>query len=230
RSAKGPKHAASTGASKIIPPALLAVLLVVAGGFFGYTFFFSKPAPALPDNAEQASRQNPAHAERPEFVPEKIESQDLVVHPAEAEPDIPAEPAKDIQAKPAAVVSPEIVETPKPDVPMPLPVEKKQPVAIEQPPVMQEQVQTPEPKAEQKDNSYAINAGSFPSKSTAEKELAKLKAGGFEAYIEEIALAKKGVWYRVKIGRFASRTQAESAQKELLKRYKLRSFIYSRSE
>ena len=54
RSAKGPKHAAASGELKIIVSALLAALIIGAGGYFGYTLLISKPPAAAPEKAAPA--------------------------------------------------------------------------------------------------------------------------------------------------------------------------------
>ena len=40
-------------------------------------------------------------------------------------------------------------------------------------------------------------------------------ANGFQAYIMEADLGAKGVWYRVRVGNFVKRDQAEEFKKEL---------------
>jgi len=87
----------------------------------------------------------------------------------------------------------------------------------------------PPPEGEpRREGRYAINAGSYKSREKAESELAKLLADGFKAYIEDVELGRKGVWYRVKVGRFKTLGDAEASQQKLEQKYNLHTFIYSR--
>jgi len=62
---------------------------------------------------------------------------------------------------------------------------------------------------------YSVHAGSFKTEERADSEIARLKGFGFDAYKEQVKLSKKGIWYRVKIGKFPSLQDARETQKML---------------
>jgi len=57
---------------------------------------------------------------------------------------------------------------------------------------------------------YAIQALSSKNKEMTEKEIAKLKKKGLPAYLVTMDLENKGVWYRIYVGKFAEKKQAEN--------------------
>ena len=65
--------------------------------------------------------------------------------------------------------------------------------------------------------SYSIHAGSFRNKEAADGESLRFNRKGFDARVELTDLSRfgKGIWYRVKIGRFASIDKANEVQKKL---------------
>lgn len=72
---------------------------------------------------------------------------------------------------------------------------------------------------------FSIHAGSFRKKETAEDEVARLKRMGFEAVVKQTNLGKKGVWYRVKIGKFSTLAEAEKVLQKLQQKVKVKSRI-----
>jgi len=67
---------------------------------------------------------------------------------------------------------------------------------------------------------YSIHAGSFREIDMAQTEINRFGKSGFNGYIERVNLGSKGVWYRVKIGLYDTRAEAETAEKALLKKVK----------
>lgn len=57
---------------------------------------------------------------------------------------------------------------------------------------------------------YAIQVYSFQDKKRAESALAKLKAKNYKGYIMESDLGQRGIWFRVRIGSFATEEEAKS--------------------
>ncbi|MDH7514895.1 MAG: SPOR domain-containing protein [Bacteroidota bacterium] len=55
---------------------------------------------------------------------------------------------------------------------------------------------------------FAVRVGSFPSRTPAEQELARVRAHGYPAWVETARLPE-GIWYRVHVGPFTSREEAE---------------------
>jgi len=56
---------------------------------------------------------------------------------------------------------------------------------------------------------YAIQVLASKNKSATEKALEKAKAKGYSAYISTKDMGEKGVWYRIYIGNFETKKQAE---------------------
>ena len=73
---------------------------------------------------------------------------------------------------------------------------------------------------------FAIQVASFRRKKRAFAFVDSLKKDGYKAYIVTKNLGKKGLWYRVRIGSFSNKDDAESALKEIKAKY-LQSFITS---
>ena len=57
---------------------------------------------------------------------------------------------------------------------------------------------------------FTINVGSFRERGRAERLMSKLKGKGYEAFVAEVTIPKKGAWYRVSVGRFPTRDEAQS--------------------
>lgn len=73
---------------------------------------------------------------------------------------------------------------------------------------------------------YTIQVLSFRDKAKAQKALADVKAAGHPGYIATADLGEKGTWHRIYIGRFTTRSEAESFLSKVQKIYK-GSFIIS---
>lgn len=58
---------------------------------------------------------------------------------------------------------------------------------------------------------FSIHSGSYRTFQVAQGEVRRLKSKGFDAFIEKVDLSEKGEWYRVKIGVFTSKEQADQA-------------------
>jgi cell division septation protein DedD len=65
------------------------------------------------------------------------------------------------------------------------------------------------------DNSFTVQVGSFQTLEGAEKVLALLKQQGFEGSVSPVNLSNDRTWYRVRIGRFPVREEAEQVTKKL---------------
>jgi cell division septation protein DedD len=61
----------------------------------------------------------------------------------------------------------------------------------------------------QQGKNFVAQISSWQSKSSADKEVARLKAKGYAAYVEKAELPGRGAWFRVKVGNFNSAAEAE---------------------
>ena len=72
---------------------------------------------------------------------------------------------------------------------------------------------------------YTVNVGSFRKKVWAVRLIKELDEKGYRAFIEETVIPKKGTWYRVAVGRFPSRREAQSFARGLKERDGINSFV-----
>lgn len=72
---------------------------------------------------------------------------------------------------------------------------------------------------------YTVNVGSFREKVWAVQLIKELEGKGYRAFIEETVIPKKGTWYRVAVGQFSSRRDAQSFAQELKEREGKNSFV-----
>jgi DedD protein len=73
---------------------------------------------------------------------------------------------------------------------------------------------------------FTIQVASFKDKTKADKALEDLKKKGYAAYNFTRDLGDKGVWYRIYVGKFDTKSQAEELLTEVKKEYS-NSFIIS---
>ena len=127
--------------------------------------------------------------------------------PAGSEAEAVAAPE---QAERVASVGQAAISEPEPVQPSPAVA----PVKLE--PVKPEPVKNvaPEPL---KAPFFTVHVGSYQKRASAQSEAARIKAKGLGAFIERADLGRKGVWYRVKVGRFKTRPEAEKLQKKIQK-------------
>lgn len=63
---------------------------------------------------------------------------------------------------------------------------------------------------------YILQSGSFRSKEDAERQRAQIAFQGLRAHVQQITQDNGGVWYRVNVGPFTSRSQMNSAVDKLV--------------
>jgi len=187
--------------------------------------------PAAATSEKTGIAQPPAQAEKPPVVQDSV-PQPSAVQPPEEKKETALMKESD-QQKTAAVTK-EIAalkETP----PEKQPPAQKEPEAVKEsepktlPPAQQEvapkKTVLPSPvSATQKESTkaipgtFTIHAGSYRTEKTAAQEVRRLNERGFAAYTEKTDLGVKGIWYRVKIGSFSSRSDAEKALQQFTTR------------
>lgn len=74
---------------------------------------------------------------------------------------------------------------------------------------------TPPTNTNQGDGRFTIQVGSYPNSEGANERVSKLQSSGIPARVVVANIPKKGTWYRVQVGRFASRDEAERYAREL---------------
>jgi hypothetical protein len=72
---------------------------------------------------------------------------------------------------------------------------------------------------------YTVNVGSFKKRVRAERLRKELEGKGYQAFVGEAAIPRKGAWYRVSVGRFASRGEAQAFALALKDKEGLDSFV-----
>lgn len=61
-------------------------------------------------------------------------------------------------------------------------------------------------------NTYIAQIASFKSEMIAQKEIDKIKAKGYSAFIERVELPNRGTWFRIKVSGFSSVNEAQNFQ------------------
>ena len=150
--------------------------------------------------APKADMQVEKAVVKEDLVEEKEPVEEAVEKPVEQSVELPIEK---ISEKPVEVA----VEKPVEEVAPPKPV-KEEVVSPVKPSV-----------------TYSIHAGSFRKTEFAQKDVNRFSKLGFNAYIERVDLGDKGIWYRVKIGLYNTRAEADAAEKELLEKVKAQTRI-----
>ncbi|HFC97534.1 MAG TPA: SPOR domain-containing protein [Thermosulfurimonas dismutans] len=95
------------------------------------------------------------------------------------------------------------------------------PETVSQPEVSKEKVSPapskPEkaPQQEEKRPYYALQVASFRDPGEAQKYASYFRDRGYAARVVKVNLPRKGIWYRVYVGHFASRAEAEAAYRKL---------------
>ncbi len=72
---------------------------------------------------------------------------------------------------------------------------------------------------------YTIQLASFQKQRDAENLVKKLQVSGYEAYLTEADLETKGLWYRVRVGRFQVNYQAQELIKRIQMQTGLKGFL-----
>ncbi len=81
------------------------------------------------------------------------------------------------------------------------------------------------PEGKLKADRYTVNVGSFRDKRNTDRLMRELEEKGYEVFIEKANIPQKGVWYRVAVGRFPSRRQAQAFARRLKERDGINSFV-----
>ncbi len=83
----------------------------------------------------------------------------------------------------------------------------------------------PAPEEKLPTGRYTVNVGSFREMARAERLSKELEGKGYKPFVAKATIPKKGTWYRVSVGRFPSRAEAEAFSRALKEKDGLRSFV-----
>ncbi len=72
---------------------------------------------------------------------------------------------------------------------------------------------------------YTVNVASFRDKRNIDRLMKELEEKGYEVFVEKATIPQKGVWYRVAVGRFPSRREAQAFARGLKERDGINSFV-----
>jgi septal ring-binding cell division protein DamX len=76
---------------------------------------------------------------------------------------------------------------------------------------------------------YTLQVGSHPGESEAQAQLKNLEKQGLPAFMKEVELKGKGKWYRVYVGGYETRDEADQAGRKFHSRKLIRSFIVAKN-
>ncbi len=141
----------------------------------------------------------------------ELQSEPELLPAPEFEPEPESEPEAEVQAGPAAAES--SVQ----------PTAAAEPAAPEQPPAPQ--VPVAEPAAGPL-GSWVVQVGSFSNESNAVGLRDKLRQGGFTTQVEKVRVSGK-THYRVRVGPFLERDEAEQKRNQLADKFKLSGRVLS---
>ncbi|OIP35153.1 MAG: hypothetical protein AUK47_17180 [Deltaproteobacteria bacterium CG2_30_63_29] len=74
---------------------------------------------------------------------------------------------------------------------------------------------------------FTVQVSAFQDKSVASTMAEELEASGLKAYVKKESVPGKGAWYRVQVGRYESREEAQSAQGKIKSRQGYDGFVTS---
>jgi cell division septation protein DedD len=72
---------------------------------------------------------------------------------------------------------------------------------------------------------FTVNVGSFRERVKAERLMNELKDKGYKAFVAEATIPQKGTWYRVSVGRFPSRKEAQTFAREVKEKEGIEYFV-----
>jgi DedD protein len=133
-----------------------------------------------------------------------------------------AAPAKELApAPPPAKAEVALADkTDKPDVPA-----KPEKVAADKPEKSEKSDKADKDKPKDKKARFTLQISSFQERTEADSLLAKLSASGFKPYMIMSNVPEKGVFFRVRIGEYASKADAQDAKTEFEKKQHLLAYV-----
>lgn len=195
---------------------LVGAIVLVALGVIFIPMFLEGPnrnlvpeMEPLPEPHERKAIQPLSGFPAPDGIPEEPDSQ--IIHSE----SVAAADADKVPVPDKPVVT---ADAPK-ETPLALPSQPEPAPPPEPAPV--EEAPTVAPKATAALGNWVVQVGSFSSEQNALKLRDKLRAGGFATQVEKVVLADKA-HYRVRVGPYLKRTQADGDLKKLAKQFDLK--------
>jgi len=169
-------------------------------------------APAPPIVAQKPVLVTPSPIAPPAADPKPIVAAAEAKPAADAKPPVTAPPAKPaVEAKlPSPPPAKAVAATAKP---APLPAGKPQVVAA----------QTKKPDATA--SHFTLQLSAFPEKQDAEEFMHKIQSAGYKPFLVASEIPGKGVFYRVRVGDFASRQAAVDAKAEFERKQRMIAYV-----
>lgn len=204
---------------RFVVPIVLIAALAAAGAYFLTPYVLEK---SIPDSAREAAvhkkpapaRSAPAEAPQPAPAPESAAS-DLPASQEQLPMQTPPPDASQHDAQPPAAhkTSEETTDAAAGrSRPEQTAVLGKKPARSQEPAPAAASTPLAESKSPEATAPYSVHVFSFKTRQAARAEVGRLKGLGFDAYLETVDLEAKGIWHRVKVGHFPSRTEAEQAR------------------
>jgi cell division septation protein DedD len=72
---------------------------------------------------------------------------------------------------------------------------------------------------------YTLQVSSFQARSEAESMMRQLESSGLRPYLISSYIPRRGMWYRIRVGDFPSRTKAKRAKKEFERRWRMTAYV-----
>ncbi len=203
------------GSSLRVMVLILVAAALAAGGAYVFTPYFlqepeiqsriQKPiAPAMPTTQSEAP---PAQQITPTVITQQA--------PAAADPQadsVRKQPRTAVLPKPERTPTETTVQQSSTELNVTLQAQKPSEKPGEASPTTgKEQTQTATP--------FSVHVFSFKTRQAARTEIRRLSELNFEAYLETVDLETKGIWHRVKVGPYATRSAAEQARQDIKQHY-----------
>lgn len=185
----------------------MAPLLLLLGALVFFTLYYLGNRMGSEERAQNAATNPAPTAETASSTtaataPQNVES-------AAAPATQPAESSVGAKAESPAPEEKTKVETAKQETPRPAAAETTTTAApASAAPPSTPAVAPPTPSVEQGTGNYTVQVGSYNNAAQAEERAGQLSSSGIEARVVRAEIPRRGTWYRVQAGRFASQEEA----------------------
>jgi cell division septation protein DedD len=162
-----------------------------------------EPFPERIPPPEITVEETPEVEEVPEEETDDVITQEPV--PAPEQPETVTEPEEKVEES----IPDETISAPAPVIPLPQPVMTEEPETIET---------SPRPSDQQRSvrRTFLVHVESFPTIDTANDRAATLREMGYQTQVQSVDRGEIGIWFRVYVGPYSSRSAAERAAERLI--------------